>query len=66
MSQVPNDGLDADATTSPGECTKNWTAAKDDSTKSMWTTYDETGIFGAVCRHGCALILCDMVQSGEL
>ncbi|KAG1902578.1 uncharacterized protein F5891DRAFT_1127555 [Suillus fuscotomentosus] len=29
-------------------------------------TYDETGIFTAVCRHGFSLLIVDMVQSGEL
>lgn len=46
-------------------CTKNWTAAKSDNTKSMFNTFDETGIFTAVCRHGHVLLVADMIQSGE-
>ncbi|EIM80069.1 uncharacterized protein STEHIDRAFT_33549, partial [Stereum hirsutum FP-91666 SS1] len=28
--------------------------------------WDQTGMFGASCRHGFILKFCDMVQSGEL
>jgi hypothetical protein len=34
--------------------------------KKMWQMFTETGIFVAVCRHGLLLLLCDMIQSGEL
>jgi hypothetical protein len=39
---------------------------KDDITKKMWGIFDETGIFLALCRHGFALVIADMVMSGEL
>lgn len=39
---------------------------KEDITKHMWGILDETGIFLALCRHGFALIVADMVRSGEL
>lgn len=45
------------------ECRK---AAAPDERKKMWNLFSETGIFIAVCRHGFILLLCDMVQSGEL
>ncbi|KIJ59158.1 hypothetical protein HYDPIDRAFT_177921 [Hydnomerulius pinastri MD-312] len=38
---------------------------KDDETKRMWGVFDEVGIFVAICRHGFALALADMIQSGE-
>jgi hypothetical protein len=28
--------------------------------------FKETGIFLSVCRHGTALVMCDMIESGEL
>ncbi|KAI0052976.1 hypothetical protein FA95DRAFT_1601333 [Auriscalpium vulgare] len=37
-----------------------------DITKKMWGIFDETGIFLSLCRHGFALLILDMVQSGEL
>ena len=39
---------------------------KDDITKKMWGIFDETGIFLALCQHGFALVIADMVMSGEL
>jgi len=39
---------------------------KDDITKQMWAIFDETGIFLSLCHHGFALVIADMVQSGEL
>ncbi|KAG6851742.1 hypothetical protein C0991_006578, partial [Blastosporella zonata] len=32
----------------------------------MWGIFDETGVFLALCRHGFALVIVDMVQSDEL
>jgi hypothetical protein len=39
---------------------------KEDITRKMWAIFDETGIFLALCRHGFALVIADMVRSGEL
>jgi hypothetical protein len=39
---------------------------KDEIRKKMWGIFDETGIFLALCRHGFALVMADMVMSGEL
>ena len=47
-------------------CADRWKNMKDDITKRMWAIFDETGIFLALCRHGFALLIVDMVQSGEL
>jgi len=42
-----------------------WKNMKDQHTARMWSVFDETGIFMAVCRHGFSLVIADMVQSGE-
>ena len=49
-----------------GQCVRNWRAALPDNLKSMFSKFDETGIFVAVCRHGFILTCVDMVRSGEL
>jgi hypothetical protein len=38
---------------------------KEEITNCMWGIFDETGIFIAFCHHEFALIITDMVQSGE-
>jgi hypothetical protein len=38
---------------------------KEELTSRMWGLFDETGVFMAFCRHGFALIITDMVRSGE-
>jgi hypothetical protein len=38
----------------------------DHITARMWNYFDETGIFLALCRHGFALLVVDMVRSGEM
>jgi len=48
------------------QCVRNWRAALPDNLKSMFSKFDETGIFAAVCRHGFILTCVDMVRSGEL
>ncbi|KAJ6493110.1 hypothetical protein C8R45DRAFT_1095624 [Mycena sanguinolenta] len=35
-------------------------------TSRMWGIFNETGIFLALCGHGFALVVADMVRSGEL
>ncbi|KAJ6535312.1 hypothetical protein B0H10DRAFT_1685182, partial [Mycena sp. CBHHK59/15] len=47
-------------------CADRWQNMKEDVTKHALGMYDETGFFPALCRHGFALIVVDMVQSGEL
>ena len=47
-------------------CVRNWRAALPDNLKSMFSHFDETGIFVAVCRHGFILSCVDMIRSGEL
>ena len=38
---------------------------QEEFTNCMWGLFDETGVFMAFCRHGFALIITDMVRSGE-
>ncbi|KAF8511350.1 hypothetical protein BU17DRAFT_17860, partial [Hysterangium stoloniferum] len=38
----------------------------DDAVKKMWGIFDKTRIFLAVCHHGTALLMCDMMKSREL
>jgi hypothetical protein len=47
-------------------CADRWKNMKEDITRRMWAIFDETGIFLALCRHGFALVIADMVRSGEL
>ena len=47
-------------------CIEGWKNAGPDERKRMWQMFVETGVFVAVCRHGFLLLLCDMIQSGEL
>jgi len=47
-------------------CADRWKNMKEDITHKMWAIFDETGIFLALCRHGFALVIADMVRSGEL
>ena len=47
-------------------CADRWKNMKDDAVKRVWAIFNETGIFLALCHHGFALVIADMVQSGEL
>jgi len=46
-------------------CAGCWKNMKDQHTARMWSVFDETGIFMAVCHHGFSLVIADMVRSGE-
>jgi len=47
-------------------CADCWRNMIVDVTKRMRGIFDETGVFLALCRHGFALVVADMVRSGEL
>ncbi|KAJ6450265.1 hypothetical protein C8R45DRAFT_1057216 [Mycena sanguinolenta] len=47
-------------------CSDRWKNMVNDVTSRMWGIFDETEIFLALCRHGFALVVADMVRSGEL
>ncbi|KXN89219.1 hypothetical protein AN958_05922 [Leucoagaricus sp. SymC.cos] len=42
-------------------CAEHWTNMVNEMTAQMWTVFDETGIFLALCCHGFVLIIADMV-----
>ncbi|KAI6153043.1 hypothetical protein BKA82DRAFT_4326878 [Pisolithus tinctorius] len=46
-------------------CVEHWKNMKDSATQKMWSIFDETGVFIAVCQHGFCLLIADMVQSDE-
>ncbi|KAJ7306958.1 hypothetical protein DFH08DRAFT_918538 [Mycena albidolilacea] len=47
-------------------CSGRWKNMINNVTSKMWGIFNETGIFLALCRHGFALVVADMVRSGEL
>ncbi|KAG1871416.1 hypothetical protein F4604DRAFT_1490378, partial [Suillus subluteus] len=47
-------------------CVDRWCNAGPEQYKHMFSVFDESGIFIAVCRHRFILLACDMVKSGEL
>ena len=51
--------------TEENPCADRWQNMMADVTKRMWGVFDETGVFLALCRHGFALVIADMVRSGE-
>ena len=57
----PMDSEDGMADTNASQCVKNWIAALPNSLKSMFTRFDETGLFVALCRHGLIEFVCDMI-----
>src|SRR5882724_10378959 len=54
----PTDGHDTHAT-----CTDRWHAATADTSKGMYNTFAETGVFFSVCRHGIIWTILDMMRS---
>ena len=47
-------------------CINRWHNTGPEQRKRMFKMFDESGIFLCACRHGVILLMCDMVQSGEL
>ncbi|KAH9846929.1 hypothetical protein C2E23DRAFT_872057 [Lenzites betulinus] len=60
------DGASEAGDSSLRECTRNWKAAAPEQDKTMWSIFEETGIFASACRHGFILWITDMIRSGEL
>jgi len=50
----------------PNPCTDRWKNAGPDGQKRMFSMFLITGIFVCLCRHGLLLLMCDMIESGEL
>jgi hypothetical protein len=48
------------------KCVDRWRNAGPEQKKKMFAMFDESGIFLTACRHGFVLLVCDMIQSGEL
>ncbi|KAG1738873.1 uncharacterized protein EDB91DRAFT_1237656 [Suillus paluster] len=47
-------------------CVDRWRNATPEARKRMFSVFQKSGIFVAVCHHGFLLSICDMVRSGEL
>ncbi|KAJ6491155.1 hypothetical protein C8R45DRAFT_825830, partial [Mycena sanguinolenta] len=47
-------------------CVERWKAAGPEGRKKMFSLFAIAGIFICVCHHGHALVMCDMIRSGEL
>jgi Kyakuja-Dileera-Zisupton transposase len=47
-------------------CVDRWRNAGPEARKKMYALFAIAGIFLAVCHHGHVLVICDMIQSGEL
>ncbi|KAJ3519263.1 hypothetical protein NMY22_g13286 [Coprinellus aureogranulatus] len=65
-SEEADKSLDGQEDQEENPCAQRWTNMNEEATSRMWAVFDETGIFLSLCRHGFALVLCDMVRSGEL
>jgi hypothetical protein len=58
----PVDGVDQ-----PTPCIDRWKNLANEHVKKVTMgPFCQTGIFMSSCRHGVALVLCDMIRSGEL
>jgi hypothetical protein len=47
-------------------CVEQWRNAGPEARKKMFALFAVAGKFLAVCRHRHVLVICDMIQSGEL
>ena len=46
-------------------CVDRWRNAGPEQRKKMFAMFDETGIFLLSCRHRFALLISDMIKTGE-
>ncbi|KAI0684292.1 hypothetical protein BC835DRAFT_1409170 [Cytidiella melzeri] len=51
---------------SSADCVEKWRAAAPEERKRAFALFHTTGVFASFCRHGHALVYCDMIRSGEL
>ncbi|KAJ7619742.1 hypothetical protein FB45DRAFT_1033581 [Roridomyces roridus] len=58
--------LPSDDNGAENPCKERWKNMLNDVTAKMWGIFDETGLFLCLCRHGFALVMVDMLRSGEL
>ncbi|KAJ7055501.1 hypothetical protein C8F01DRAFT_1319267 [Mycena amicta] len=47
-------------------CEDRWANMSEAVTSKMWAVFDQTGIFLCLCRHSFALLIVEMIRSGEL
>ncbi|KAJ7050142.1 hypothetical protein C8F01DRAFT_1213045 [Mycena amicta] len=47
-------------------CEDRWANMSEAITSKMWAVFDQTGIFMCLCRHGFAILIVEMIRSGEL
>ncbi|KAG1719913.1 hypothetical protein EDB19DRAFT_1898598 [Suillus lakei] len=50
----------------PFNCTARWRHAGPEQCKKIFAVFEESGVFVAACHHRFVLVVCDMIQSGEL
>lgn len=60
-----NDWKDKPSLTWLSKCVDRWENADSEQKKKMFTLFDKTGILLACCRHEFALLVCDMIKTGE-
>ncbi|KAF8586310.1 hypothetical protein K439DRAFT_1409115 [Ramaria rubella] len=63
---VEEEGDPTDGDTGLATCTDQWQAANADTSKGMYNTFGETGVFVSVCHHRIIWTITDMIRSGEL
>lgn len=66
QTEEPEGGSPVDGMQDPDPCSERWVNLADDSKKTMWGVFVETGVFIAACHHGVIVTACDMIRSGEL
>ncbi|KAJ7050911.1 hypothetical protein C8F01DRAFT_1212858 [Mycena amicta] len=47
-------------------CEDRWANMSEAITSKMWAVFDQTGIFMCLCRHGFAILIVELIRSGEL
>jgi hypothetical protein len=60
-----DDWEDEPSSTGLSKCVDRWRNAGPEQRKKMFALFEETGIFLACCRHRFALLVCDMIKTGE-
>jgi len=60
-----DDWEDVQAGSGAHTCVDRWRNAGPEQRKKMFALFDETGIFLACCHHRFALLICDMIKTGE-
>lgn len=64
--QIDGDPTGAGLDEIVGACVERWKAAAEESKKTMFKCFEESGVFLGACHHGFILKVIDMIMSGEL